>query len=140
MTRARAIPLLLALLVAVAVRPAFAEADDRPLMKLPQDIEYSGPPDQLQNLGQHWFVGLPGILEEMMGGEMLAHHVARQQLGAIGIAEVLVTSPNRDYFVVLDRPVADAVQVCVEHMEVLVRFVELDAEDCGGVDIVPEET
>jgi hypothetical protein len=40
---------LLLCLVAGLAQPAFAEADDRPLMKLPQEIEYSGAPDQLQS-------------------------------------------------------------------------------------------
>jgi quercetin dioxygenase-like cupin family protein len=49
MTRVRAFSLLFALMVVAAARPALAEADDRPLMKLPQEIEYSGAPDQLQS-------------------------------------------------------------------------------------------
>jgi quercetin dioxygenase-like cupin family protein len=40
--------LVVLLLVAAWAAPALAEADDRPLMKLPQEIEYSGAPDQLQ--------------------------------------------------------------------------------------------
>jgi len=47
MLYAQMILLLLGLIAGVA-QPAFAEADDLPLMKLPQEIEYSGPPDQLQ--------------------------------------------------------------------------------------------
>ena len=48
MPHARMICLLLCLVAGLA-QPAFAEADDRPLMKLPQEIEYSGAPDQLQS-------------------------------------------------------------------------------------------
>jgi quercetin dioxygenase-like cupin family protein len=48
MTATRLIYLLLALVVA-PLSPAFAEADARPLMKLPQDIEFSGAADQLQS-------------------------------------------------------------------------------------------
>jgi quercetin dioxygenase-like cupin family protein len=47
MLYAQMILLLLGLIAGVA-QPAFAEADDLPLMKLPQEIEYSGPPDQLR--------------------------------------------------------------------------------------------
>ena len=35
-------------LVLAATTPAHPEADTRPLFKLPQDIEFTGPPDQLQ--------------------------------------------------------------------------------------------
>src|SRR5262249_47624249 len=42
------LPLVVLLLVAAWASPASAEADDRLLMKLPQEIEYSGAPDQLQ--------------------------------------------------------------------------------------------
>jgi quercetin dioxygenase-like cupin family protein len=46
---AKSILLLLILAVAGLTSPAFAEADARPLMKLPQDIEYTGAADQLQS-------------------------------------------------------------------------------------------
>jgi quercetin dioxygenase-like cupin family protein len=36
-------------LVLTWTSPALAESDTRPLFKLPQEIEFSGPPDQLQN-------------------------------------------------------------------------------------------
>jgi hypothetical protein len=36
-------------LVLAATTPAYPEADTRPLFKLPQDIEFTGPPDQLQS-------------------------------------------------------------------------------------------
>jgi quercetin dioxygenase-like cupin family protein len=47
MTVMRLVCLLLALVIA-PLSPAFADADARPLMKLPQEIEFSGPADQLQ--------------------------------------------------------------------------------------------
>jgi len=47
MSYARMIFLLFCLIASLA-QPAFAEADDRPLMKLPQEIEYTGAADQLQ--------------------------------------------------------------------------------------------
>jgi len=40
--------LLLGLILACAT-PAFPDSDTRPLFKLPQEIEFTGPPDQLQN-------------------------------------------------------------------------------------------
>ncbi|MBV9631948.1 MAG: hypothetical protein JO230_27895, partial [Xanthobacteraceae bacterium] len=40
--------LLLGLVLGCAA-PASAESDTRPLFKLPQEIEFSGSPDQLQN-------------------------------------------------------------------------------------------
>src|SRR5262245_21445660 len=48
MTITRLVCLLFALVVA-APSLAHAEADARPLMKLPQDIEYTGAADQLQS-------------------------------------------------------------------------------------------
>jgi uncharacterized RmlC-like cupin family protein len=39
---------LLALIGAGVASPAFAESDARPLIKLPQEIEFTGAPDQLQ--------------------------------------------------------------------------------------------
>ena len=36
-------------LVLAWTTPALAESDTRPLFKLPQEIEFTGPPDQLQN-------------------------------------------------------------------------------------------
>jgi hypothetical protein len=44
----RAIFLLLGLVLACAT-PALAESDVRPLFKFPKEIEFSGPPDQLQS-------------------------------------------------------------------------------------------
>ena len=44
----RFIVLLLGLILACAT-PALADSDTRPLFKLPQEIEFSGPPDQLQS-------------------------------------------------------------------------------------------
>src|SRR6478736_3094869 len=43
----RFIVLLLGLVLA-ATTPAYPEADTQPLFKLPQDIEFTGPSDQLQ--------------------------------------------------------------------------------------------
>jgi quercetin dioxygenase-like cupin family protein len=60
MKHTRTICLLLGLIVALE-RPAFAEADDRPLMKLPQEIEYSGAPDQLQNAVVFGDLAKPGL-------------------------------------------------------------------------------
>jgi quercetin dioxygenase-like cupin family protein len=40
--------LLLGLILAWTT-PALADSDTRPLFKLPQEIEFTGPPDQLQN-------------------------------------------------------------------------------------------
>jgi quercetin dioxygenase-like cupin family protein len=44
----RIVFLLLGLVLA-ATTPAYPEADTRPLFKLPQDIEFTGPADQLQS-------------------------------------------------------------------------------------------
>ena len=44
----RIVFLLLALVLACAA-PAQAESDTRPLFKLPQEIQFTGPPDQLQS-------------------------------------------------------------------------------------------
>ncbi len=44
----RFIVLLLGLILACAT-PALADSDTRPLFKLPQEIEFTGPPDQLQS-------------------------------------------------------------------------------------------
>jgi quercetin dioxygenase-like cupin family protein len=44
----RIVVLLLGLVLACAA-PAYAESDTRPLFKLPKEIEFTGPPDQLQS-------------------------------------------------------------------------------------------
>jgi hypothetical protein len=44
----RIVFLLLGLVLACTA-PAYADSDTRPLFKLPQEIEFTGPPDQLQS-------------------------------------------------------------------------------------------
>ena len=50
MNFAKTISLVLGLMLAGLASPGLAEPDVRPLFKLPQDITYSGAPDQLQSV------------------------------------------------------------------------------------------
>src|SRR4030095_15471528 len=95
--------------------------------------------DELQDVSQYWLSAASRVLEEMMRGEVLAHHVASEQARGTVVVEACVAPANGDDLLVRDGTIADGLEVLSEDVEVLVALVELHAEEGGRRRVVPEK-
>src|SRR5687768_6363663 len=94
--------------------------------------------DEFQNLAEHRLARQFGVFGEMERRKGLAHHVARQKARTVLVPEPVVPPAYRPELIVLDRLVADAIEILVERVKMSVRLVQLDAEHRSGGDVVPQ--
>ena len=69
---------------------------------------------------------------------MLAEHIPRELARGIFDRQGQRPAANLDQLGFLNRPIVDDREVTVEHVEMLVRLVELNRKHRRGLDVVPD--